>query len=551
MKVKNACITLALIVVTAFAFAGSVRNGFVNFDDDKYVVNNEHVRQGLSLSNIRWAAVATYFSNWHPLTWLSYELDTTLFGLDPWGYHATNVALHCLNSGLLFHVLRRMTGFVGRSAVVAAVFALHPLHVESVAWISERKDVLSGLCFVLTLWAYDGYGRAPSGRRYLPVVLLFALGLMAKPMLVSLPCVLLLVDFWPLGRWPARPWSRLVVEKLPLLLLSTASCAVTFLVQQQSGGIKGTEQLPISARLVNVPIAYIEYLSKTFWPTGLAVYYPHPYQTGSVYKAAAAVTFLLATSLLAARFARRAPYFAVGWFWWLGMLVPVIGLVQTGGQAYADRYMYLPLIGLAIAVVWGGHELAASRGWPAWVGQAAAVISIVACVPCTQRQVRYWHDSVALWRHAVDVTAANPVAFNSLGLALAEQDKLEEADKWLRQGVAIDPDDEHCHFNLGLVLLRQKRNEEAIAEFREALRTNAANAKTQYHLGRLLLKKGETAIAIGHLRAAVEIDPANWPSHLLLAQTLAAQGQIPEAEAHAAAALRINPDLAKARLTQP
>ncbi|HZZ80508.1 MAG TPA: hypothetical protein VFE62_18540, partial [Gemmataceae bacterium] len=352
MRFRNAWIALALMMATAVIFAESLENGFVNFDDDRYVFNNQRVRQGLSISNIRWAAQTIYFSNWHPLTWLSYELDTTLFGREPRGYHATNVALHCVNSGLLFYVLCQMTGATGRSAVVAAIFALHPLHVESVAWIAERKDVLSGLFFMLTLWAYSHFARGPTLGRYLLVASFFAMGLMAKPMLVTMPFLLLLLDFWPLDRWPARRWSALLAGKLPLLLLSIASSGLTFLVQQNSGAMKGMARFSLPTRLVNVPIAYAEYLSKTFWPVDLAVYYPHPQGGASVYKAVAATVFLLVTCALAVRLARRAPYLAVGWFWWLGMLVPVIGLLQVGEQAYADRYMYLPLTGLAIAAVW-------------------------------------------------------------------------------------------------------------------------------------------------------------------------------------------------------
>jgi protein O-mannosyl-transferase len=544
-------LSAVLVAATLTTYAGSLQNGFVNFDDDKYVFDNPRLQQGLSLSGIRWAFATTEFSNWHPLTWLSYELDYSMFGLEPTGYHATNLLLHCANTVLLFHALTSMTGAASRSAVVAALFALHPLHVESVAWVAERKDVLSGLFLMLTLWAYHCYAMAPGWRRYLVVAAAFALGLMAKPMLVTLPCVLLLLDFWPLQRWRSNRWSWLCLEKTPLLALTLVSCFVTYQVQRETGALKTAEQLSFAARLANVPVAYFRYFAKTVWPGGLAVYYPHPQSASSLTMTMATGIGLLIASAVVIWSARRFPYLAVGWFWWLGMLIPVIGVIQVGGQAYADRYMYLPLIGLAMAAVWAVDEMANRGRWPAWLAPATAVTLLVALAVVSRQQIAYWHDGVSLWQRAIAVTTPNPVAFNSLGVALAEENRLSEAREVLEKGIAVAPDDEHCRLNLGLVYLRLRKFDSARSEFQEALRANPASLAAHYNLGVIAGRQGETQTAVEHFQEVLKIDPNYVRAHLQLARALVRQGRVQEAEWHAAEAIRINPSFARTGSAAP
>jgi lipoprotein NlpI len=536
-------IGLGLALASIVAYAGCLQNGFVNFDDDRYVAGNPRVQQGICLEGILWALTTSDVSNWHPLTWLSYELDAALFGLKASGYHATNVLLHCTNTLLLFLLLGRMTGAVGRSAVVAGFFALHPLHVESVAWISERKDVLSGLFFLLTLRAYHHYALIQGWRRYLVVVCMYALGLAAKPMLVTLPFVLLLIDYWPLRRVQPRRW--LLAEKGPLLAMSLASCIVTYQVQRQSGAVQTADQLPITGRLANAPIAYVEYLAKTIWPAGLAVYYPHPHDTTPLGQAALAATFLVIVTCGAVLCRRRAPYLAVGWLWWLGMLVPVIGLVQVGGQAYADRYMYLPMIGLLIAAAWGGQELAVRLGTPAWLMGGLVTVLLVGCGLATRRQISYWRDGVSLWQHALDVTSPNPVAFNGLGVALAETGQPGEAVDQFKQGLAIEPDDERCHQNLALALVALGRFEESLEHFERVLRVNPRNVLAQFNAGVLTERNGRHDVATERFRRALDIDPNYWRAHLQLGRLLLKTGERQLGEQHLNEALRLNPSLIK------
>lgn len=376
-------ISVALLAATCATFAGLLKAGFTNYDDDRYVYGNPHVQQSLTAESLRWAFASIENANWHPLTWISLELDHELFGLNPAGYHGTNLLLHACNGVLLFWALRLMTGAIARSALVAAFFALHPLHVESVAWVAERKDVLSGFFWLLTLLAYWRYAILPSGRRYLCVASSLALGLMAKPMVVTLPCVLLLLDYWPLGRWrgsaavvgqpagdvvsgprpPPTSAASLALEKLPLLALSAASCAATVLAQRHAGAVKSIADVPFAARAANACVAYASYLRQTFWPESLAVFYPHPGDSLPWRETVAAGGLLLAISLAVLRAARAQPYLPVGWCWYLRTLVPVIGLVQVGEQAMADRYMYLPMIGLLIAAVWCARRVMLSWRW--------------------------------------------------------------------------------------------------------------------------------------------------------------------------------------------
>ena len=396
----------ALAVAVVLVFSGALRCGFVDYDDPAYIVSNAEIQHGLTARSLWWALSTGAASNWHPLTWLSHILDAAIYGLKPAGHHLTSLLLHAANSVLLLLLLRRMTGALWRSAFVAALFALHPLRVESVVWVSERKDVLSGLFWLLAVWAYVRHveeirvGEAGRKGLYALAVALFALGLMAKPMLVTLPFVLLLLDWWPLGRRP-EGLKQLLTEKIPFFALAAASSVATYLVQQHGGAV--SHGLPLGGRLANAVISYPRYLGKMFWPVDLSVLYPHPgrWPGGEV---AAAGIFLVLTTGLAVWGARRRPYLAVGWFWFLGMLAPVIGVVQVGLQSMADRYSYLSLTGVLIMVAWGANDLLGGDRIGRWTLGILGGAAVAACVVLTPRQVGYWKDSETLFRHAVQVT---------------------------------------------------------------------------------------------------------------------------------------------------
>src|SRR3972149_3559607 len=476
---------LAVLIV----FGQTLRHDFVNYDDRLYVYENPYVTHGLTTQGIVWAFTSKHASNWHPLTWLSHMLDCQLFGLAPWGPHLVNVLLHAATAILLFLVLRRMTGDLWPSAFVAVVFAVHPLRVESVAWVAERKDVLSGLFFMLTLWAYVGYVRHPfSTARYLTVMVLFALGLMAKPMLVTLPFVLLLLDYWPLGRMtplaaenrnkrlgatvqlspqrifsippqqsfsipPQRIFSipaRLAMEKVLLMVLAAASCAATLWAQSEV--IADDEHMPLSLRIGNAVISYVAYLVQLFYPAGLAVLYPHPWSGLPMWKVAGALLLLAAICGGVVALRRRCPYLLVGWLWYLGMLLPVIGLVQVGLQAMADRYTYLTQIGLCIAFAWGVAQF--TRSWPyrGWVCGIASVLALATLLGCAWLQTSYWHDSETLWTHTLACTSRNFVVHNNLGNALAKVGRLKEAVENYEQALELKSNYHEAHNNLGVAL---------------------------------------------------------------------------------------------------
>jgi protein O-mannosyl-transferase len=410
-------ICVSLLLAVALVFGQTVGHEFINYDDQQYVYENPQVEGGLTLRGIAWAFTTSHASNWHPLTWLSHMVDCQLYGLHAGGHHLTNILLHAAAAILLFLVLWRMTGDLWPSAFVAAVFAVHPLRAESVAWVAERKDVLSGLFFLLILWAYVSYARHPfSPIRYLTVVVLFALGLMAKPMLVTLPFLLLLLDYWPLGRigLPAAgggsfPFPRrVVVEKIPLLALAIASCMATFLVQVKA--VVALDAIPISSRIANALVSYVAYMGNFFYPMGLAVFYPLPASGLPIWKVVGSTLALTGVSVAAQAWRRRFPYLFVGWFWYLGMFVPVIGLVQVGSHSMADRYTYLPQIGLCLAVTWGVTQIAVSRHYRRWVCGVASVLAVLVLMGIAWRQTSYWRDSETLFTHALACTANNYIA---------------------------------------------------------------------------------------------------------------------------------------------
>ncbi|MFL5339967.1 MAG: glycosyltransferase family 39 protein [Gemmataceae bacterium] len=398
---------LLLVASTLAVFGRCLANEFVNYDDPQYVTDNPHVKEGLTLDGVRWAVTSTDYLNWHPLTWLSLQLDTELFGLEPWGFHLTAILLHAADALLLFLILRQTTGALWPSGFVAALFALHPLHVESVAWVAERKDVLSTLFGLLAIAAYLRYVEQPGWRRYLLVLLAAALSLTAKPMWVTLPGVLLLLDYWPLGRLQKSSTRTVLLEKVPLLALAATAGVLTVFAQHRGGAVESLELFPWDQRVGNAVVSYIRYLGMTVWPEGLAPFYPHPRGNLPVWPDIGAAVLLVTITTVVLALRRRCPYLVVGWFWYLGTLVPMIGLVQVGEQARADRYTYLPLIGIFIIVAFGLSDLLRSRRFPRALLFAAAIAVILACATLTWKQIGYWHDSRALWAHAVAVTADN------------------------------------------------------------------------------------------------------------------------------------------------
>jgi protein O-mannosyl-transferase len=510
---------LALVIVAAVAivFAPVARHGFVNFDDPQYVSENSFISDGLTLRGISWAFTSGYAGNWHPLTWISHMLDVQLFGLHAGAHHVVNVGLHTASALLLFVLLYRMTGALGRSWFVAALFAVHPLHVESVAWIAERKDVLSTLFWMLTIWAYLHYcsttGLRPpaSGLRYLSMMLLFALGLMAKPMLVTLPVTLLLLDVWPLQRISLATGTRsdamrLIREKVPLFALAIASSVVTFIVQQQAGAVKEVAVLPIGRRVANALVGYVSYIGKTLWPTNLAAIYPYP-ESIAGWQVAAAVGVIAAITALAVRVRSGHPYVLVGWLLYLVTLLPVIGLIQVGSQPIADRYTYVPLIGLFVIVAWGLPVLAAGRRGATTALTTAAIVLVAVCVVAARGQVQHWRSSVALWQHAVSVTTENYRAQGNLGHALAAEGRLDEAITHYTEAVRIRPGYAEAHNNLGLALTRQGRIDEAIPHYTEALRLLPDYFEAHSNLGAALAGTGRYADAINHFSIAVRLQP--------------------------------------------
>ncbi|MHC4336752.1 MAG: tetratricopeptide repeat protein, partial [Planctomycetota bacterium] len=553
-------IYLALALTTLVVFQQLRNYDFVNYDDPSYVSKNPQVQAGLARDSIAWAFTTGYESNWHPLTWLSHMLDCQLFGTNPGWHHLTNLLLHIANTLLLFAVLKRMTGALWRSAFVAAAFALHPLHVESVAWISERKDVLSTFFWMLTMWAYVRYTEHPKPIRYLLTVVFFVLGLMAKPMLVTLPFVLLLLDYWPLGRFqpgkdvkPVNTHSQsqasyyLVWEKIPFFIISLISSAVTFLVQQSGGAVKKFDAVPLIIRIANAFISYLTYIGKMIWPSRLAVFYPHPGDKLAMWQAATAALLLLVISIWIIRLAPKRRYLLVGWLWYLGTLVPVIGLVQVGVQALADRYTYVPLTGLFIIIAWGFGDLAVKWRYRKILYSASMLTVLLALAICTHLQLRHWRNGVTLFEHAIEVTNNNHIAHNNLGVLLKSQGNLNEAISHYHQALQIKSDFAKAHYNLGGALRLQGKLDEAISHYRQALQARPNYAKAHNNLGIALRAQGKLDEAIHHYHQALQIKPDDVKTHNNLANALLKQGKFDEAVHHYRQALQVEPDNADIR----
>jgi Tfp pilus assembly protein PilF len=506
-------ICISLLALVWVVFGQTLRYDFVNYDDPHYVYQNTRITSGINLANMAWAFTHVHSENWHPLTTITHMLDCQLHRLNAGWHHFTNVLLHCLAVVLLFVALERMTGALWRSAFVAAVFAVHPLHVESVAWIAERKDVLSALFFMLTLLAYLHYTRAPSIRRYLTVGFVVVLGLMSKPMLVTLPFVLLLLDYWPLGRFEGRKSNtrrqliRLVVEKIPLIALSAVSSMVTFLAQR--GAIGWTEQLPMPARISNSLVAYVVYIRQMFWPAGLAVFYPHPESRLPIWEISLASIVLVGITAAAFVFRKKAPYFVTGWLWYLGMLVPVIGLVQVGWQGHADRYTYLPQIGLYIAVTWTVTDLTHSWRFQR-IALGVAAVLIVGALSCRAwLQTSYWRDSKTLFTHALAVTSNNDVALNNLGIIFLDKGQLDDAISKLQAAIDLRPENAPAHDNLAKALLRKGQITEAMVHYRKFLALQPENVEARNTLGTALIQQGHVREAIDQWEEALATQPEN------------------------------------------
>jgi len=558
-SLRQSGLAVLLVCGTLAAFFPVVGNLFINYDDPGYITTNSHVLGGISLATIKWAFLSTAEGNWHPLTWISHALDCTLFGTDPSFHHAMNLFLHVLSSSLLFVILSRMTRARWQSAFVAFVFAIHPLHVESVAWAAERKDVLSGLFWILTIGAYARYRQSPGTGRYLVTLGSFCLGLTAKPMLVTLPFVLVLLDYWPLRKLDfnrrasmktpghASPSPRqIVIEKIPFLLCSVASSIVTYLIQQQQGAVAPADALTVTERIVNATLSYATYLRRTFLPTDLAVFYPHPSGALRPWEFGTATLVLVLVTLIAWKERARRPYFIVGWLWFLGTLVPVIGLVQVGLQAMADRYMYIPITGLSIMIAWGLPAL--GREWrfrrPLLAG--GFTIAVILMGWATHVQAAYWRDNITLYGHALSVTSDNYFIQNNLGVALADSGRHREAVAHFREALRIPPDRVKVRANLARSLAALGERREALDHYKWIYARVRPDPRLHTNMGDALADEGRIDEAIAHFLAAVRLDSTDLMARGKLAELYARQSKLDEAKSQCISVLRMEPDNSRA-----
>jgi len=539
---------LLLIASTLLVYAPIQDFQFINYDDNLYVTNNPWVKQGLTWQSAHWAMTTMEAAFWHPLTWLSHMLDTQLFGLNPAGHHLTNLLLHLANVLLLFGVLQRMTGEMWRSALAAALFALHPLNIESVAWVAERKNVLSTLFWLLTIWAYVSYVKKPGWQRYLGVMGAFVLGLMAKPMLVTLPCVLLLLDYWPLGRlgkdskefWERLP--RLAAEKLPLFIPVTVASLLAIEAQSQFGALSSWEVLPLGVRMGNAIVAYGLYLKKMLWPMDLAVFYLHPGSSLEAWPVVLAALVLLGISLGVWWQGRRYRYLVLGWLWYLGTLFPVSGLIQVGGHAMADRYAYVPLIGLFIIAVWGAADMMRNMRWRVEWLVVAALCMLMPLTILSRVQLSYWRNTTALFEHALLVNPNNSVAHNVLGLESMGKMEFTRAQQRFMEAIKISPKYALAYTNLGLALLEQGRFDEAVERLTQTLKLNPDSVDALNNLGLVWLRQGKFREAALLFSQAMDIDPNYVAAYTNMGLVLAAQGRFEEAISRYVRALEIAPD---------
>ena len=548
---------LFLVAITLAVFGQTIRYDFVNFDDDLYVYNSPAIKAGLTLKGITFAVISQHAGNWHPLTTISHMVDCQLYGLNAGWHHATNVVLHIIAVLLLFQVLRQMTDAPWKSAVVAALFAVHPLHVESVAWVSERKDVLSAVFFFLTLGAYVHYAQSRSIMRYLLVTVLFVAGLMAKSMLVTAPVVLILLDYWPLNRIRGqqadvgRPLLELVIEKIPLFVLSAGACVITFVLQKRATG--AIPPLPLLWRLENALASYVIYIWKTLWPTRLGVFYPHPNNTLPIGQVIFAVALLVAVTAAAAIFRSQRPYLLTGWFWYVVMLFPVIGVIQVGEQGHADRYTYLPSIGLFLVAVWFTADIAKVRRSQSRLVVATAITTVLLPVLAWTAfvQTSYWRNSRTLWNHALAVTSDNDVAHNNLGYLCAERGELDEAISHFESAAKIRSGKTNPHYdagsafvqmNLADALARKDRSDEAMVHYEEAIRLQPYYADAYYNRGNVLFAKGRIDEAIADWEWTLQLQPNDADAHTSLGNAFLRQGSFKDAIAQYEMAVALAPE---------
>ena len=565
-RVPTWLIAILLVLVTVALYWPAMRCGFVNFDDPDFVSSNPHIQGGLSWEGTKWAFRNTEQAvYWAPLMWLSHMAAWQLFGANAWGHHLINVLLHAANTVLVFLVLRRMTGATWRSLMVAALFGWHPLRVESVVWVTERKDVLSALFWMLTLWMYVKYAEAANVRHskanlwYGMALGMFVLGLMSKAILVTLPCVLLLLDYWPLRRFrlstlnsASRKFSeqlstiwQLGLEKIPFFALAMVAGVETLIVQQHGGAVMPVEDLPFGARIGNALISYCRYVGRLFWPADLAVFYPHPgYWPVAKVLVAGGLLLVILALLIAKR--RRYPFLLMGWLWYCGTLVPVIGLVQSSDQAMADRFTYVSFPGLLILAIWGAHELTGRWRYRAIALSVAGTAATVLCMTLTRQQISYWKDGEALFQHALEATENNYVAHLNLGNALDLKGRTNAALGQYQEALRLKPDYTDAHDNLGIVLLKKGQTDEAISQFREALRLKPDDAKAHSNLGAALGRKGQTDDAIIQYQEAIRLKPDDAAPHYNLGTAFVRKGQLDEAIRQFQEAVRLKPNGADA-----
>ena len=551
-------VVVMILIVTTLGVYWPVKNyEFINFDDNVYLTSNPIVKRGLSFKNITWALASRHASNWHPLTWLSHMLDVELYGLDPGRHHLTSVLFHVLSSLTLFILLKRMTGSVWRSGFVAALFALHPLQVESVAWVAQRKTVLSTFLGMLTLWSYARYVEEPGGTRYLATLLFFMLGLLAKPMLVTLPFVMLLLDYWPLDRCRpgmpengnnARKWgikTRLFLEKTPFFVLAAAASIATYLVQREWGAVNSLDMIPLKLRISNTLVSYIAYIIKMIWPQRLAVFYPYPAAI-PMWKVVGASALFAIISLGVIITMKRRPYLLVGWLWYIGTLVPVIGLVQVGAQALADRYAYLTLIGLFIMIAWGVPVFWGKMNLPRIGLYLIAAISLLMLLNGSWFQNRYWRNSIELFSHTLNITSNNFVVHNGLGSALVLKGRTAEAITQFSEALRIKPHYAEAHNNLGVALEVQGRNAEAVEHFSEALRIKPDYAEAYNNIGGAMLRQGRLEEAIHFLDIGLRKNPNYAEAYNNLGVAWLRKGRVEASIIFFRKALRIMPEYSDA-----
>ncbi|MEA3428021.1 MAG: tetratricopeptide repeat protein [Thermodesulfobacteriota bacterium] len=538
-KILTVCLLLILTILITF---WQVKNfDFVNFDDQVYVTANPKVQSGLTIDGVVWAFTTFCAGNWHPLTWLSHMLDCELYGLNPMGHHWTSLQIHLTNTLLLFFILQYMTRAIWKSAFVAALFALHPLHVESVAWVSERKDVLSTFFGMLTILAYIRYVKKRNFFRYFLVFILLSLGLMAKPMLVTLPFVLLLLDFWPLERlkysfyhqssnFQSLNLSRLIWEKVPFFIPVAISSLLTILAQKEVGALYTFEALPVKVRIANAFVSYASYIIKTIWPQNVAVFYPHPLGISSLWYVFLAAFAIAGISFFSIRLFKQHPYVAVGWFWYLGTLIPVIGLIQVGAQSMADRYTYIPLTGLFIIAAWGIPDLLKKWHYNRIILVIFSIIIIFAFSTRSYFQIGHWKNSTAVFENAIKITNYNWLACNNLGLALMCNGKAEESVFYFKKALRIRPNYLKLYDNLGVALFQLGKLEEALSYYSKALEIDPEHAGIHKHTAMILATQGKLEKALQHYTKALLIDPELADAHYELANVLTTQEKLEKAK---------------------